>query len=150
MVDHEKISNAELLALAVDILIPAALDGVIHHDNVADIKARFIVEVANGPILGEVDHQIEEKGIVVIPDVLANAGGVTVSYFEWMQNRNGFAWELDEVHRRLSKMMIKAFDATWQIAHSENRSMRDAAYTLAMRRLGDGIEAHGTQKYFNS
>ena len=150
LVNHEKVSNEQLLELPVDILIPAALDGVIHKDNADNIKAKYIVEVANGPILGDVDHIIAEKGIVAIPDVLANAGGVTVSYFEWVQNRNGYAWTLDEVHERLNKMMVASFDATWEIAQEEGRSMRDAAYTLAMRRLADGIEAHGTQEYFNS
>ena len=79
------------------------LDGVIHHDNVNSIKARNIVEVANGPILGEVDHVIQEKEIFVVPDVLANVGGVTVSYFEWVQNRNGYAWTIDEVHQRFKR-----------------------------------------------
>ncbi len=149
LVEHESITNEQILELDVDILIPAALDGVINRNNVNNIKARNIVEVANGPILGDIDHVIQEKEIVVVPDVLANAGGVTVSYFEWVQNRNGFAWTLDEVHQRLSAIMNKAFNETWDIAHNEGRSMRDAAYVLAMRRLGDGIEAHGTQKYFN-
>ncbi len=149
-VEHETISNEQLLELDVDILIPAALDGVINKSNVDKIQASYIVEVANGPIVGEVDHIIAEKGIVAIPDVLANAGGVTVSYFEWVQNRGGFAWSLEKVHLRLEQMMVAAFDATWDIAEQEQRTMRDAAYTLAMRRLGDGIEAHGTREYFNS
>lgn len=148
LVDHDKITNAQLLELPVDILIPAALDGVIHQDNAHRIQARFIVEIANGPILGEVDDIIGQKGIVVVPDVLANAGGVTVSYFEWVQNRNGFAWELEEIHRRLSSTMIKSFDAAWKIAETEGCSLRDAVYMLAMHRLADAIEAHGTQKFF--
>lgn len=149
LVEHEAITNKQILELDVDILIPAALDGVIHHDNVNSIKAGNIVEIANGPILGEVDHVIQEKGIFVVPDVLANAGGVTVSYFEWVQNRSGYAWTIDEVHRRLGDIINKAFNETWDIAQNEGRNMREAAYTLAMRRLGDGIEAHGTQEYFN-
>lgn len=150
VVEHDKVSNEQLLELDVDILIPAALDGVIHKGNVDKVQAKYIVEVANGPIMGDVDHIVAEKGIVAIPDVLANAGGVTVSYFEWVQNRSGFAWPIEEVHERLERIMIASFDATWDIAKNENRSMRDAAYTLAMRRLADGIEAHGTQKYFNT
>ncbi|MCO7226706.1 Glu/Leu/Phe/Val dehydrogenase [Pleionea sp. CnH1-48] len=150
LVDHKSISNEELLELDVDILIPAALEGVITAKNAANIKAKYIVEVANGPIESDADPIIDEKGIVVIPDVLANAGGVTVSYFEWAQNRAGYAWTLEEVHQRLEHIMQKSFADVWELTESENRSMRDAAYTVAMRRIGQGIEAHGTRDYFNS
>lgn len=149
LVQHEKITNSQLLELDVDILIPAALEGVINQDNAENIKARTIVEVANGPILGDVDKILQQKGIMVVPDVLANAGGVTVSYFEWVQNRNGYYWTQEDVHQRLSQMMEKAFNETWNIAQNEHCSMRDAAYTLAMRRLGAAIEAHGTREYFS-
>jgi len=149
LVEHQTITNKQILELDVDILIPAALEGVINRNNVNQIKAKTIVEIANGPILGDVDKIIQEKNITVIPDVLANAGGVTVSYFEWVQNRNGYYWTLQDVRQRLEKLMNKAFNETWEIAHNEGCSMRDAAYTLAMRRLGSAIEAHGTQKYFS-
>lgn len=149
-VEHNSISNEELLELDVDILIPAALDGVIGKHNVDNIKAQYIVEVANGPVLSDVDAILHEREIHVIPDVLANAGGVTVSYFEWVQNRSGYAWDLDTVHDRLGKIMSKSFNEVWELAKSENRSMRNAAYTLAFRRIGEAVNAHGTRDYFNS
>src|SRR5690606_31630136 len=96
-IEHEHISNEELLELDVDILIPAALEDQIGPWNVERIRAPIIVEVANGPIVSQVDDVLHERGVRIIPDILANAGGVTVSYFEWVQNRNGFAWTLDEV-----------------------------------------------------
>lgn len=148
-VDHDVISNEELLKLDVDILIPAALEGVITENNAASINAKYIVEVANGPILSTADSIIEEKGITVIPDVLANAGGVTVSYFEWVQNRQGYKWTLDEVHTRLQEIMIEAFNEVWDLAEERNLSLRSAAYALAIRRIGEAVEAHGTRDYFS-
>jgi len=150
LVDHDVITNAELLELDVDILIPAALDGVINSENVKNINAKNIVEVANGPIIGEVDHIIQQKGITVIPDVLANAGGVTVSYFEWVQNKNGYYWSLSEVHNKLEKTMNQAFNEIWKISTIEQVSLREAAYTLAMRRFDSAVLAHGTQQYFST
>jgi len=150
LVDHDVITNAELLELDVDILIPAALDGVINSENVKNINAKNIVEVANGPIIGEVDHIIQQKGITVIPDVLANAGGVTVSYFEWVQNKNGYYWSLSEVHNKLEKTMNQAFNEIWKISTTEQVSLREAAYTLAMRRFDSAVLAHGTQQYFST
>ncbi|WP_042145299.1 MULTISPECIES: Glu/Leu/Phe/Val dehydrogenase [unclassified Pseudoalteromonas] len=150
LVDHDVITNEQLLELDVDILIPAALDGVITTKNVNNIKAKNIVEVANGPIIGEVDHIIAQKGITVIPDVLANAGGVTVSYFEWVQNKNGYYWSLPEVHNKLATIMNQAFSEIWDISMNEKVSMRDAAYMLAMRRFDKAVSAHGTQQYFSN
>ena len=150
LVDHDVITNEQLLELDVDILIPAALDGVITTKNVKNIKAKNIVEVANGPIIGEVDHIIAQKGITVIPDVLANAGGVTVSYFEWVQNKNGYYWSLPEVHNKLSTIMNQAFSEIWDISMNEKVSMRDAAYMVAMRRFDKAVSAHGTQQYFSN
>ena len=148
LVDHKRISNEELIGLDVEILIPAALEGVIGSWNVERIRAPIIVEVANGPILGEVDAKIFEAGKVVVPDVLANAGGVTVSYFEWVQNRAGYAWTLDEVRARLAEVMKRAFGQTWELAAAEKTSLRSAAYTVALRRIAEAIHAHGTQEYF--
>lgn len=150
LVDHEVISNEELLSLDVDILIPAALEGVITKDNAASIKANNIVEVANGPILSNADSIIEENGIQIIPDVLANAGGVTVSYFEWVQNRQGFKWSLEEVHARLQSIMIEAFNEVWNLAKKRNLSLRSAAYAVAIGRIGEAVEAHGTRDYFSN
>ncbi len=148
LVDHEQISNEELLELDVELLVPAALEGVIHAGNVERIKAPIIAEVANGPIHGDVDDALEERGIRVLPDVLVNAGGVTVSYFEWVQNRQGYPWTLDEVRTRLADVMARAFDSIWEIHEQEGRSLRASAYTVAMRRLATAIESQGTREYF--
>ena len=149
MVDHKRISNEELLELDVDILVPAALEGVIGPRNVDRIRAPIVVEVANGPVTGpEVDDRLREQGILVLPDVLVNAGGVTVSYFEWVQNRGGFGWTLEEVRSRLEGIMTRAFHEMWELGTAEDRTMRSAAYINALRRVGSAIESHGTREYF--
>ena len=148
LVDHEKITNDELLELDVDLLIPAALEGVIGAHNVGKIRAPIIVEVANGPVSGDVDAELFERGTLVVPDVLANAGGVTVSYFEWVQNRAGYYWTLDEVRARLEEIMTRAFGEIWQTAQGDESSLRAAAYAAALRRIEEGALAHGTQEYF--
>ncbi len=148
MVEHESISNEELLELDVDILIPAALEGVITEKNAASINARYIVEVANGPILKDADPILEKNGVEVVPDVLANAGGVTVSYFEWVQNMQGYSWTLDEVHTRLTAIMTNAFNEVWDLAEERKLSLRSAAYAGAIRRIGEALDAHGTRDYF--
>ncbi|RLA37670.1 MAG: glutamate dehydrogenase [Gammaproteobacteria bacterium] len=148
LVEHQQISNQELLGLDVDILIPAALEGVITPDNVDQVRAPYIIEVANGPILSDAESVLLERGTVIVPDVLANAGGVTVSYFEWVQNRSGYAWTLDEVRERLAEVMTRAFGEVWQVAADEERSLRSAAYARAFRRIGDAVGAHGTREYF--
>jgi glutamate dehydrogenase (NADP+) len=105
--------------------------------------------VANGPIRGEVDERLHERGITVLPDVLTNAGGVTVSYFEWVQNRQGYAWTLQEVRERLEEVMSRAFDEIWELQQAEKSSLRHAAYTLALRRIGGAIESQGTREFFS-
>jgi len=148
LVEHESICNEELLELDVDILIPAALEGVITEKNAASINARYIVEVANGPILKDADPILEKNGIEIVPDVLANAGGVTVSYFEWVQNMQGYSWTLDEVHTRLTAIMTNAFNEVWDLAEERQLSLRSAAYAGAIRRIGEALDAHGTRDYF--
>jgi len=148
LITHDAITNEELLGLDVDILIPAALEGVITEENAAGVKAKYIVEVANGPILSEADPIIGENGIEVVPDVLANAGGVTVSYFEWVQNLQGLKWPLEEVHVRLQTIMTEAFNDVWNLAKERHLSLRSAAYVVAIRRIGEAVEAHGTRDYF--
>jgi len=150
VVDHDSITNEDLLELDVDILIPAALEGVITEKNAHAVKAKYIVEVANGPILSDADPIIENNGIEVIPDVLANAGGVTVSYFEWVQNQQGYSWTLEEVHSRLEEIMTEAFNRVWDLAEVRAFSLRSAAYAVAIRRIGEAVEAHGTRDYFSS
>jgi glutamate dehydrogenase (NADP+) len=148
LVDHERISNENLLELDVELLVPAALEGVIHTGNVDRIRAPLIVEVANGPITGDVDQVLADRGTRVVADVLANAGGVIVSYFEWVQNRQGYPWTLDEVRERLEAMLVQAFDDVWSVHESEEVTLRAAAYTVAMRRIGEAIASHGTREYF--
>lgn len=150
LVEHDEISNEELLGLDVDLLIPAALEGVIHEGNVDTIRARTIVEVANGPIASGVDQQLQDKGIEILPDVLVNAGGVTVSYFEWVQNRGGFPWTQEEVRERLETYMTRAFDKVWDLAEKDQRSYRSAAYIVALKRLCDAVSSQGTQEYFSN
>jgi glutamate dehydrogenase (NADP+) len=149
IVEHDRITNEELLELDVDLLIPAALEGVIGPHNADRIRAPVIAEVANGPIIGEVDQRLRERGIVVLPDVLTNAGGVTVSYFEWVQNREGYPWTLEQVRSRLEEVMARAFEEAWDLSTAENLSVRRAAYTLALRRIAQAIESQGTREYFS-
>ena len=122
------ISNAELLTLDCDVLIPAALENQITEDNAGDIKAKIIVEAANGPTTYEADQILEAAGKYVVPDILANAGGVVVSYFEWVQNIQSLMWDLDEVNKMLEKVMIRAFENVWNQAQTRKISMRTGAY----------------------
>jgi glutamate dehydrogenase (NADP+) len=134
----------------VDLLIPAALEGVIGAHNVDRIRAPIIAEVANGPVLGEVDDRLHERDVVVLPDVLVNAGGVTVSYFEWVQNRQGYPWTLEQVRSRLEEMMVGAFAEIWRISEEEKVSLRSAAYSFALRRIGEAIESQGSREFFSA
>lgn len=149
-VPADTISNEELLALDVDLLIPAALENVIRTDNVANIKAKTIIEVANGPVTAEADRVLSEQGKLVVPDILANGGGVTVSYFEWLQNRSGFYWRIEEVHQKLHQIMCCEFNETYELMHKKKIDMRTAAYALALRRLNDAIVAQGTYRHFSN
>ncbi|MGS2723563.1 Glu/Leu/Phe/Val family dehydrogenase [Porticoccus sp. GXU_MW_L64] len=148
--EHQRISNEELLELDVDLLIPAALEGVINEGNAQRIKAPVIVEVANGPIESAADQVLEQQGTRVVPDVLANAGGVIVSYFEWVQNRQGWAWSLEEVRERLLATLTEAFDKMWAVHQAEGVALRNAAYAVALRRISKAISSHGTQEYFQN
>jgi len=148
IVEHKVISNEELLTLDVDILIPAALENQITAKNADQVKAKLIFEVANGPISSDADQILERKNIVVVPDILTNAGGVTVSHFEWVQNRNGFYWTVAEVNQKLKEKMIAATENVWQVYNEKNISMRTAAYVQALTRLGDALDAKGTRNYF--
>jgi len=147
---YRQISNAELLSSDVDILVLAALENQITSDNAADIQAPLILEIANGPISSAADKILEQKGIVVLPDVLANAGGVTVSYFEWVQNRNGFYWEEAEVQQRLEKIMKKEAQAIFDLAKQQQIGLRTAAYLQGVQRLSSAMMEKGTQDYFNA
>lgn len=131
----QHISNEELLELDVDILAPAALGDVITKDNAHNVHSRTIVEVANGPISSDADEVLHKKGIEVIPDLLANAGGVTVSYFEWHQNIYGESWSQEQVFETLQEKMKLAYKQTKDLAQEKNTSLRDAAYTIAIDRI---------------
>jgi glutamate dehydrogenase (NADP+) len=148
IIDHKTISNAELLTLDVDILIPAALENQITDRNAQDIKAKYIFEVANGPVSSTADPILELQGIQVFPDILVNAGGVTVSYFEWVQNRSGLYWTTTEINQRLKQKMVEETNTIWQISHQLSVSMRTAAYIHGLTRLGDAISAKGTRDYY--
>lgn len=150
MVPAEHITNEELIELDVDILIPAALENVIREDNVDKIKSKIIVEVANGPITSTADKALAKKECLVIPDILANAGGVTVSYFEWVQNKNGYYWTLEDVHQKLHAIMSREFNCVYELMLEKKIPMRVAAYAHALNRLGDAIHAQGTQSYFSA
>ncbi|NEP08709.1 MAG: Glu/Leu/Phe/Val dehydrogenase [Symploca sp. SIO2C1] len=148
IVEHKSLTNEELLALDVDVLIPAALENQITEENVKDIKAKYIFEVANGPIASNADEVLSEKGIFVVPDILVNAGGVTVSYFEWVQNRSGLYWTLEQVTERLKQKMVEETEQIWSISQELAISMRTAAYVHALNRLGEALNAKGTRDYY--
>ncbi|HQZ13335.1 MAG TPA: Glu/Leu/Phe/Val dehydrogenase [Devosia sp.] len=140
----------ELIGVECDLLVPAALEDMIDETNAGTIKAKVLLELANGPVTPDGDKVLAKKGIVVLPDILANAGGVTVSYFEWVQNRQGLYWEVEEVHARLLRLVEREGQAIWDIAKARGISMRSAAYVHALGRLATAIEAHGTQTYFTA
>jgi glutamate dehydrogenase (NADP+) len=148
IVEHQVITNEQLLTLDVDILIPAALENQITTANAAEVKAKYIFEVANGPITSAADDILSDKGIQVFPDILVNAGGVTVSYFEWVQNRNGWYWSLEEVNQRLKDKIVAETEQTWSIAQELGVSFRTAAYIQALNRLGEALDAKGTRDYY--
>ncbi len=141
--EADLISNEELLALGVDLLIPAAKEDVITHENAHKIQAKLIVEGANGPTSASADDIINDKGIMVVPDILANAGGVTVSYFEWVQNRIGYKWALDRINRRSDRMMKEAFDNVFKTAQKYEVSMRLAAYIVAIDKVASTYKFRG-------
>ncbi|WP_234736123.1 Glu/Leu/Phe/Val family dehydrogenase [Tellurirhabdus bombi] len=139
----ERISNEELLALSVDVLVPAAKEDVITAENAHSIQAKMIVEGANGPTSASADDIINQKGIVVVPDILANAGGVTVSYFEWVQNRIGYKWTLDRVNRRSDRIMKDAFDRVYEASQKFGVSLRLAAYIVAIDKVASTYKFRG-------
>ncbi|HBR10121.1 TPA: glutamate dehydrogenase [Candidatus Acetothermia bacterium] len=141
--DSETVTNAELLELQCDILVPAALEDEIYKANAPNIKAKLIIEGANGPTTAEADEILGDRGITVIPDVLANAGGVIVSYFEWVQGIQSFFWDEAEVNDKLQHVMANAFEEVMSISQHEKVDMRTAAYMLAIGRIAKAITLRG-------
>ncbi|TKJ31531.1 MAG: glutamate dehydrogenase [Chloroflexi bacterium B3_Chlor] len=143
LADTETISNEELLELDVDVLIPAALENVITAENADRIKAKIVVELANGPTTPEADKILHEKGVYVIPDFLCNAGGVVVSYFEGVQNAYNYYWDLEEVHDKLDKKMTAAFHVVHETAQAKGVHKRLAAYLVAVARVAEAVKLRG-------
>lgn len=144
--DHkngDRITNEELLTLPVDILVPAAFENQITTANASDVKAKIIAEAANGPTTPEADKILNDSGSLVIPDILASAGGVVVSYFEWVQNRNGLYWTEEEVSSRLDQIMTRAYQEVAAISENEKLTMREAATVLGIRRVVEATEIRG-------
>jgi glutamate dehydrogenase (NAD(P)+) len=139
----EPIDNEQLFALDVEVLVPAALENQITLDNAAMIRARVVAEGANGPTTPEAHKHLHERGIFVIPDILANAGGVTTSYFEWVQDRHGYFWEEDEVNRRLEAKMVEAFDDVLKTSMKYKTDLRTAAYIVAISRVATVTKMRG-------
>jgi glutamate dehydrogenase (NAD(P)+) len=139
----QDLTNPDLLALDVDVLVPAALEGVIRADNAGDVQAKIVAELANGPTTPDADRILFEKGIFVIPDFLCNAGGVTVSYFEQVQNAYGFYWDADVVYERLDQKMTAAFRAVHEVAKRHQVNNRIAAYVVAVARVAEACQLRG-------
>lgn len=139
----DTITNEELLEMECDILVPAAIENQITARNAGNIKASIVVEAANGPTTLEATKILSERGILLVPDVLASAGGVTVSYFEWVQNNQGFYWSAEEVEGKLQTVLVEAFDHIYQLAKRRKVDMRLAAYMVGVRRMAEASRFRG-------
>jgi glutamate dehydrogenase (NAD(P)+) len=139
----QEVSNSDLLGLECDVLVPAALENQITSRNARDIKAALIVEGANGPTTPDADEILRQRGIVLVPDILANAGGVTVSYFEWVQDLQSFFWSEHEINQRLEAIMSRSFKEVLSISEEKKVPLRMAAYLLAVRRVADATADRG-------
>jgi glutamate dehydrogenase (NAD(P)+) len=141
--DAEAVSNDELLTLPCDVLIPAAMEGQITAVNAPYIQASLIVEGANGPTTPNADDILDERGVMVVPDILANAGGVIVSYFEWVQDLQAFSWDKEEVFRQLQRILVKAYDDTVRMAEQKRVDLRMAAQMTAITRVAEAMKTRG-------
>ncbi len=139
----EKISNHELLTSDVDVLIPAALEHQINAANAPYIRAKAVVEGANGPTTPQADEILNDRGIIVVPDILANAGGVIVSYFEWVQDLQFFFWEEEEVNQNLERLMVRSFQNVWQFSDEQQVPLRLGAYMLAVDKVAKAVHDRG-------
>ena len=145
----EELDPEQLLTLEVDVLAPSALEGAIHEGNAAEVRARMVLEVANGPVTAAADEILDEAGVEIVPDILANAGGVTVSWFEWIQNRQGDRWAAADVARRLEERMLAETETVAELARARDLPLRTAAYVHALERLSEAVDATGTVALFS-
>jgi glutamate dehydrogenase (NADP+) len=146
----EEIGNAELLEKECDVLVPAALSNQITDSNCDHIATRIILELANGPVSPEADRLLVARGVTIVPDILANCGGVTVSHLEWVQNRSGFYWDASRVRDHLNATIERETQAIWLLHNEMSVSMREAAYIHGLRRIAEAVEARGTKAYFEN
>lgn len=140
---HEEITNEQLIALKCEVLLPAALDGAIHKDNANSVQAKFIVEGANGPLTTDADAILQKKGIKIVPDILANGGGVVVSYFEWVQDIQSFFWDEEDINKKLRTMMTTAFKKVWDFSEKHKLDMRTSAMCVSIKRLEKAMLLRG-------
>ena len=140
----DSFDGAEVIVWPADVLIPAALEDAINVDNARDVRAQIVVEAANAPTTPDADAILNEKGITVIPDILANAGGVTVSYFEWAQNIQQYRWEIERVVEELEKVMVRACTSVREVAKSRGVDLRTASFVLALQRVGRAVLSRRT------
>jgi glutamate dehydrogenase len=138
-----KISNGDLLAIDCDVLIPAAVENQITGDNAGKIRAKILAEAANGPTTPEGNEILKTMDVFVLPDILASAGGVTVSYFEWVQNLQSYYWTKEEVNQRLEQKMVAAFENVYNFSKEYSVDMRSAAYMVGIKQLADAMKARG-------
>ena len=144
-----QLSNAELLETECDVLIPAAVENQITEANAANVKAPVILELANGPVTPAADAILDRNGVTVVPDILANSGGVTVSYFEWVQNKTGYYWPVEEVRSKLKAGLEPETRRIWDLAKDKAVNLRTAAYVHGLERIGQAVEARGTKAFFS-
>lgn len=144
-----QLDNAELLEAECDVLIPAAVENQITEANAANVKAPVILELANGPVTPGADAILDRNGVVVVPDILANSGGVTVSYFEWVQNKTGYYWPVEEIHSKLKAGLEPETRRIWDLAKDKGVNLRTAAYVHGLERIGQAVEARGTKAFFS-
>ena len=141
--DTEAVTNSELLELPCEVLVPAALENQLTAKNASRIRARLIIEAANGPTTPDADHILNDRGIMIVPDILANAGGVTVSYFEWVQDLQRFFWAEHEINDRLESIMTRAYRASRVKADEQDTNLRMGSYLLAVARVAEATEIRG-------
>lgn len=144
-----QLDNAELLEAECDVLIPAAVENQITEANAANVKAPVILELANGPVTPAADAILDRNGVTVVPDILANSGGVTVSYFEWVQNKTGYYWPVEEIHSKLRAGLEPETRRIWDLAKDKAVNLRTAAYVHGLERIGQAVEARGTKAFFS-